>query len=681
MAIQPRGAPVNKPGDLITNPSGVVTGGYDSTGAVASFGAPTTPPPVTRYTTPAPTTPTNPVVPAPATAPVVVPTSPTLPNYPTTSQPALAPVDENAIREQTRQRMQSSIDAINAQFAGLIAQENVAGQDRSGQTRAINARSGLMGSDFGSAQQEKTTQFNKSQVQALEVEKNAHVQSILQNIEDRASAEIRAKKEEALGQYTRDQATYQQAQEQARGDLKALAGKGIDLATLNPAQKAALLKQAGYDDPNFGELVYNAMKPKASQIDFKFEKLADGQGLFYGVDPTTGQLVTKNVKVDLPDGYNLTIAPDGTPLIFNKNDGTAKIADGFGKQQFAKPEDGLDAQKKALEIEKLKKDLSGRGDLTPAQQNAAFKLVDDYEKASGDLTKITANYNRVIASAKNPTAAGDLSLIFAYMKTLDPTSVVREGEFATAATAGSIPDRIWGQYNKIINGERLSDPIRQDFVARAGELYKAATEQQKQVDQAFSQRAQKFGIDPSYVVRDQSSYNDTGGGGQLNTNDPQVQTLKNAGYNDDEIRAALGFNNVGSDTKQAPKPGDANFIGPVFSSVKLGSPLAVANNNPGNLRYVGQAGAKPGKGGFASFPTPEAGVKALSSQIQLDAGRGHTLASFINKYAPPVENNTSVYLQQATKALGVSPSTKLASIDHNALLKFMAKKESSTIIA
>ena len=40
-------------------------------------------------------------------------------------------------------------------------------------------------------------------------------------------------------------------------------------------------------------------------------------------------------------------------------------------------------------------------------------------------------------------------------------------------------------------------------------------------------------------------------------------------------------------------------------------PLNIRNNNPGNLRFVGQAGATPGEGGFAKFETPQAGLDAL----------------------------------------------------------------------
>lgn len=107
-----------------------------------------------------------------------------------------------------------------------------------------------------------------------------------------------------------------------------------------------------------------------------------------------------------------------------------------------------------------------------------------------------------------------------------------------------------------------------------------------------------------------------------------------------------------------------------------GGTLADKNNNPGNLRYVGQEGATMGEGGFAKFNTPEAGWQALISQIQLDQSRGLTLAQFVSKYAPPTENNTNLYVQQMASWLGVSSEMKLADIDYDKVAEMIAKKES-----
>lgn len=85
-------------------------------------------------------------------------------------------------------------------------------------------------------------------------------------------------------------------------------------------------------------------------------------------------------------------------------------------------------------------------------------------------------YKKIEVAAKNPSAAGDISLIFGYMKLLDPGSVVREGEFATAQNAGSVPQSIYAAYNRALNGERLAPDVRNDFVNQAKNLVSSQQE-------------------------------------------------------------------------------------------------------------------------------------------------------------------------------------------------------------
>lgn len=90
--------------------------------------------------------------------------------------------------------------------------------------------------------------------------------------------------------------------------------------------------------------------------------------------------------------------------------------------------------------------------------------------------------------------------------------------------------------------------------------------------------------------------------------------------------------------------------------------LAYVNNNPGNLIYVGQAGATPGQGGFAAFPSYDAGYQALLNQIQNYANRGLTIDQMMNLYAPAGQgnNNPTLYANTIAGALGVSTDTTLA---------------------
>lgn len=132
----------------------------------------------------------------------------------------------------------------------------------------------------------------------------------------------------------------------------------------------------------------------------------------------------------------------------------------------------------------------------------ADKLRDEFVKGAGDFVKVRDAYGRIIASAKDPSPAGDLSLIFNYMKVLDPGSTVREGEFATAQNATGVPEQVRNYFNKVISGERLGDAQRIDFVNRADMLYRQQEKFQQQNVSRYTDLAKAFGLDPANVVSD-----------------------------------------------------------------------------------------------------------------------------------------------------------------------------------
>lgn len=104
----------------------------------------------------------------------------------------------------------------------------------------------------------------------------------------------------------------------------------------------------------------------------------------------------------------------------------------------------------------------------------------------------------------------------------------------------------------------------------------------------------------------------------------------------------------------------AQQLGALTIDQQLDAPLSVKNNNPGNLRMVGQPGAEEGLEGFASFSTPGQGLNALTRQIVLDTQtRGLTLGEFITKYAPPSENDTEGYIRFMEQRTGVPRNRKV----------------------
>ena len=143
---------------------------------------------------------------------------------------------------------------------------------------------------------------------------------------------------------------------------------------------------------------------------------------------------------------------------------------------------------------------------TKAAAGKGFKnsmdLRKEFTAQSADFQKVRDAYTRVVGSTENPSPAGDLSLIFNYMKMLDPGSVVRESEFATAAAAGSYGERIKAATQKVVSGERLSPKMRADFVDKSGVLMKGIQAQHKKREISYRGIAEKNNLDPNEVVVD-----------------------------------------------------------------------------------------------------------------------------------------------------------------------------------
>jgi hypothetical protein len=162
---------------------------------------------------------------------------------------------------------------------------------------------------------------------------------------------------------------------------------------------------------------------------------------------------------------------------------------------------------------------------TPADtQNIASGLRGEFNKASQEFLGVANSYQRIRDSASDPSAAGDLALIFNYMKVLDPGSTVREGEFATAQNATGVPGRVVSLYNSIINGQRLNTEQRADFVNRADRLYKGQENRfRSNVVDRYTTLARRAGVDPMDVIHDfgVGEITATGPGGLAVVNSPE----------------------------------------------------------------------------------------------------------------------------------------------------------------
>jgi hypothetical protein len=131
-----------------------------------------------------------------------------------------------------------------------------------------------------------------------------------------------------------------------------------------------------------------------------------------------------------------------------------------------------------------------------------FRVREGNEKRYQAFETAQRNYLTMSELAKDGTGAADVALGFAFFKTIDPTSTVREGEFAQAATAMGLGGQVVSIFKRLDNGEKFTPQLRSDLVSAAGRAY----QQQSQDIQALDAREKTFAgqmnIDPSLVTRD-----------------------------------------------------------------------------------------------------------------------------------------------------------------------------------
>lgn len=186
----------------------------------------------------------------------------------------------------------------------------------------------------------------------------------------------------------------------------------------------------------------------------------------------------------------------------------------------------LDTQKQLIGLNRDISELTGKGALEMAKMERGSELEkgkmerakiiatgQDLKEATAlrkefyarpevkEFADVSTSYDRIkkITQAA-PSAAGDMSIIFSFMKMLDPTSVVREGEQATAENARGVTDSVRNLYNKVLTGQKLTPEQRKDFIRQAGSIYSSKQNQISGIEKEYKSYATQYGTSPSLVI-------------------------------------------------------------------------------------------------------------------------------------------------------------------------------------
>jgi hypothetical protein len=130
----------------------------------------------------------------------------------------------------------------------------------------------------------------------------------------------------------------------------------------------------------------------------------------------------------------------------------------------------------------------------------ANTLRDEYNTLTKDFRTVQDAFAKI--ESTSPTGAGDMSMLYSYVKLLDPGSVVRESEFATAAASGSFGEQVQGAVQRLATGERLPDSLRDAFKAEAKSIFKAQKGNYERVRTLYSDIATRNQVNPQDVIPD-----------------------------------------------------------------------------------------------------------------------------------------------------------------------------------
>jgi hypothetical protein len=120
----------------------------------------------------------------------------------------------------------------------------------------------------------------------------------------------------------------------------------------------------------------------------------------------------------------------------------------------------------------------------------------EFAGLSMEFITVRDAHSQIDKLAQSPSAGSDVALIYSFMKILDPNSVVRETEYATAQNAAGVPDQIRNVWNRILAGERLNPTQRADFVNQAKTVYGTREGAYRRTQKQYEELAKRKGLDP-----------------------------------------------------------------------------------------------------------------------------------------------------------------------------------------
>jgi hypothetical protein len=184
--------------------------------------------------------------------------------------------------------------------------------------------------------------------------------------------------------------------------------------------------------------------------------------------------------------------------------------------------------------------------------------------------------------------AGDISVMYSYIKMLDPTTAVREGELSLAAKAAGLPDKFIKAAKQLDKGAGLGPDIRKQMIAEGASIYNNVAKEQQRVNAFYEGLAKDSGVEPEKVLGsvgevkladvpevkvaggDEKTFTQKLGEGIYNTGKAVVEPLITTGKNISLLGQVLSGKAVGAvDPQLGAKIASSNTLGGISQANKI----------------------------------------------------------------------------------------------------------------
>lgn len=184
----------------------------------------------------------------------------------------------------------------------------------------------------------------------------------------------------------------------------------------------------------------------------------------------------------------------------------------FGSPKLPPPQTPVQEQTDEARLEQLRRDLQTAPTKAARDAEAADRdAAKDERQAKSDLRTefaklpVVKDFSAVLpqyASALRvaDTKAGDLDLIYAFGKIMDPGSVVREGEMVMVQGTGAVQDRLQALMSEFNSSGRLNSRLRRELQTELRNRASAMADAYNQQREHYKRLATEQGDDPALIV-------------------------------------------------------------------------------------------------------------------------------------------------------------------------------------